>query len=70
MAQAGALDPSFDGDGKVILPAPGTTDMARSVVVQPDGRILLGGWSDPGGLDDFLLGQPPAGWHTGPQLRR
>jgi uncharacterized delta-60 repeat protein len=41
----GVLDPSFDGDGIVILPA-GTADAASSgwgVAVQTDGRIVVGG---------------------------
>ncbi|MEH2074483.1 MAG: putative Ig domain-containing protein [Nostoc sp.] len=40
------LDTSFDGDGKVITDiGSGTSDTARSVVVQPDGKILVAGVS-------------------------
>ena len=36
----GALDPDFDGDGRVTLPGRGR---ARAVLVQPDGRIIVAG---------------------------
>jgi uncharacterized delta-60 repeat protein len=36
----GALDPEFDGDGRVALPGGGTV---RAVLVQPDGRIVVAG---------------------------
>ncbi len=45
----GTLDPSFDGDGKAVIPfdpsVPDSTDvsLAQAVVVQPDGKILVGG---------------------------
>lgn len=42
LLQNGALDTSFSGDGKDILNW-GASEEARSVVVQPDGRILVGG---------------------------
>jgi uncharacterized delta-60 repeat protein len=44
--QDGSLDASFDGDGRVITPlSPGSDDDAHAVAVQPDGRIVAGGWS-------------------------
>jgi uncharacterized delta-60 repeat protein len=39
---SGALDTSFDGDGKLIVPNPSNDDL-RSVLVQQDGRIVLVG---------------------------
>jgi uncharacterized delta-60 repeat protein len=44
----GTLDPEFDGDGRVILDltngaAQQDGDWAKSVVLQPDGKIVLGG---------------------------
>lgn len=43
----GALDPAFDTDGIVITDFPitssGPNDVVKSVVVQPDGKILAGG---------------------------
>lgn len=45
----GTLDTSFHGDGRVIVPvAADNWDEATAVVRQPDGRILLGGWTYPG----------------------
>ncbi len=39
---AGILDSSFDQDG-IVTTNIGTTDSARKVVIQPDGKILVGG---------------------------
>jgi uncharacterized delta-60 repeat protein len=36
----GALDPDFDGDGRVTLPGGGS---ASAVLIQPDGRIVVAG---------------------------
>jgi uncharacterized delta-60 repeat protein len=50
----GSLDTSFDGDGKVVTPL-GSTCEGRDVVLQSDGKIVVGGdyWS---GTDtDFIL---------------
>ena len=46
-ADAGDLDPSFDGDGKRTLNL-GGDDIARAVFVQPDGKILVAGSGGPG----------------------
>jgi hypothetical protein len=53
---AGALDTTFDGDGVVVTPvADGST--GEDVLVQPDGRIVVVGWSvQPDGLPP----QPPS----------
>jgi uncharacterized delta-60 repeat protein len=50
---AGALDGTFSTDG-IDEVAFGADDQARAVIVQPDGKILLGGWWD-GGSSDFAL---------------
>lgn len=39
---AGELDSTFDGDGKVILDA-GSRDEARDVAIQPDGKTVVAG---------------------------
>jgi uncharacterized delta-60 repeat protein len=44
----GALDPTFDGDGRKIL-SWGVIGRATAVVVAPNGKILLGGFSGPEG---------------------
>jgi uncharacterized delta-60 repeat protein len=55
----GALDPTFDGDGKVRTDfGMNTLDTASSVAVQPDGKILVGGvvgGVNPGTSFDFAL---------------
>ncbi|MEP6786909.1 MAG: CHRD domain-containing protein [Acidobacteriota bacterium] len=39
----GTLDTTFDGDGRVIIPIGAGNDLARSVAVQADGKIVLVG---------------------------
>jgi uncharacterized delta-60 repeat protein len=41
----GALDPSFDGDGRVTL-AVGQSAIGTAVAVQPDGKIVLAGYTE------------------------
>jgi uncharacterized delta-60 repeat protein len=42
----GSLDTSFSGDGKVMVDFASGTDEAQSVVVQPDGKIIVGGYTN------------------------
>lgn len=54
----GTLDASFGTGGIVVTAiAPGRgADEARAVLVEPDGRIVIGGYSDASGTDkDFLV---------------
>lgn len=44
----GKLDATFSGDGAVLVDVGGGDDAARSLVLQPDGKILLGGKSQSG----------------------
>jgi uncharacterized delta-60 repeat protein len=39
----GTLDTGFDGDGRVVLPWSTFDDNALAVLVQPDGKVLVGG---------------------------
>jgi uncharacterized delta-60 repeat protein len=41
----GSLDSSFDGDGRVLTAFTSLTDSAVDAVVQPDGRIVVGGYA-------------------------
>lgn len=52
---AGALDATFGTGGRVVTPIGSSYDYARSVVVQPDGRILVGGYYDNGIHENFVL---------------
>jgi uncharacterized delta-60 repeat protein len=46
LAVPGSLDQLFDGDGKVGVDfGPGWSDWGRDVIVQPDGKIVVGGVS-------------------------
>lgn len=53
----GAIDTSFGADGRVVTAiAPGRgMDEARAVVVQPDGKIVVGGSTDASGTDKAFL---------------
>ena len=51
----GSLDNTFDGDGKVIIPVGSNSDFPESVLIQPDGKILVGGASFNGGNNDFAI---------------
>lgn len=52
----GSLDLSFDNDGFVITPFGNELDYATDVLLQPDGKIVVGGQSYNGvDLDMFLL---------------
>lgn len=44
----GSLDTSFDGDGKVITAIGTGNDPGQSVTLQPDGKILVAGYSNSG----------------------
>nr|WP_244306778.1 M10 family metallopeptidase C-terminal domain-containing protein [Azotobacter salinestris] len=55
LSSDGILDTGFSGDGKATFDIAGDYDYGRSLAVQPDGRILLAGYSfNPGtGNHDF-----------------
>lgn len=44
----GSLDSTFDGDGMVTTDFTASLDIARSVAIQSDGRIIAAGYSDAG----------------------
>lgn len=51
----GTLDPTFDSDGKIIISGATSVDMATAMVIQADGKIILGGSSHNGSNTDFAL---------------
>ncbi len=51
----GSLDNSFDGDGKVTTAIGSGDDVGFSVAIQPDGKILMAGYSFNGSDYDFAL---------------
>ena len=51
----GSLDTSFSGDGKLTTAVGAGEDLAYSVTVQTDGKILVAGYSDNGTNYDFSL---------------
>ena len=44
----GSLDGSFGVGGQVLTDFGGSTDVARSIAIQGDGQIVVGGWADIG----------------------
>lgn len=54
-AADGDLDPTFDGDGKVTTDF-GGAERAYAMAIQADGKIVVAGYSNVGGItDDFAL---------------
>ncbi len=51
----GSLDDTFDGDGKVITDLGGSEDLAYSLAIQSDGKILVTGVTNAGSSKDFVL---------------
>jgi uncharacterized delta-60 repeat protein len=56
----GTLDTTFSSDGGTITDVEtaagaSTEDFAQAVAVQPDGKILVAGYTNAGGANDFLL---------------
>src|SRR5262245_57031522 len=54
-AQDGSLDLTFDTDGKVTKPVGGIIDQGRATVIQPDGKILVAGYSSNGSNNDMSV---------------
>ncbi|MCP9496217.1 MAG: hypothetical protein MSG64_17370 [Pyrinomonadaceae bacterium MAG19_C2-C3] len=54
-AQAGALDATFGTGGKTTLNFDGDPNSAAAVVVQPDGKIIIGATARPNTGFDFVL---------------
>jgi uncharacterized delta-60 repeat protein len=51
----GSLDLSFDTDGKKIHPLGSGNDEIKALVVQPDGKIVVAGFTNNGPESDFAL---------------
>lgn len=51
----GALDRSFDGDGRLIISGFGGDDRAQALAIQSDGRIVVAGYSNGVGNNDFAV---------------
>ena len=51
----GSLDTSFDTDGKVTTPVGGSDDIACSIALQPDGKIVVGGYTFNGSNYNFAV---------------
>ncbi len=58
---SGALDTSFNTTGKVITPIGSSTDVARALALQPDGKIVVAGSCSNGSNNDFCLARYQGG---------
>ncbi|MEA3478344.1 MAG: T9SS type A sorting domain-containing protein [Bacteroidota bacterium] len=55
IAQPGSLDNTFGTGGVAIGPSYPSDDRSQDMLIQPDGKILLGGYSDSGTSSDFSI---------------
>jgi uncharacterized delta-60 repeat protein len=60
----GTLDTSFSQDGRVRFGLGGTDEFGEAVVVQPDGKILLGGVDLTNGAGNVLRFMPDGTWDS------
>ena len=51
----GTLDNTFNGTGKAVTPIGSGTDVAQSIAIQTDGKIVAAGYSSNGSNYDFAL---------------
>ena len=54
-ATAGDLDPTFDGDGKVLTDFVAGNEGINAIAIQADGKIVAGGFRSSAGVSDFAL---------------
>jgi uncharacterized delta-60 repeat protein len=54
-AQDGALDLTFNSTGKVTTPIGLANDEGRSIAIQPDGKIVVAGFSYAGNKSNFAV---------------
>ena len=55
VSAAGDLDPTFDGDGKVLTDFATRQDGILALAIQPDGKIVAAGYSSAPAGSDFAL---------------
>lgn len=51
----GSLDATFDGDGKVVTSIGSYSEVATSVAIQPNGKIVVAGYTAVGSYADFAV---------------
>jgi uncharacterized delta-60 repeat protein len=66
LTSVGTVDMTFDGDGKQTVDF-GFDDQATGIAIQPDGRIVLGGFID-GGAANFAVARMDAGGTLDPSF--
>ena len=55
LTSAGALDTTFDGDGKQTVSFGGTADVANVLAIAPDDKVVLGGYTSTGSQATFAV---------------
>ena len=53
--QDGSLDSTFSDDGKIILPLSTSADVGEDILVQPDGKIVVAGYSFTSSISNFTV---------------
>ncbi|MDP2902349.1 MAG: cadherin-like domain-containing protein [Methylovulum sp.] len=51
----GSLDKTFSGDGKLTTDFGGLDEYSKSLAIQPDGKLVVIGYTNAGGTIDFVL---------------
>lgn len=54
-SSTGSIDSGFDGDGIVETDFSGFTDNVSALIIQPDGKIIAGGFSNTGAIDHMAV---------------
>ncbi|MFK8038128.1 MAG: T9SS type A sorting domain-containing protein [Crocinitomicaceae bacterium] len=54
-AQDGVLDNSFDSDGIVTMDISNSNDVMKSIITQPDGKIIVAGYTSDMVIDNFCV---------------
>ncbi|HEX8351747.1 MAG TPA: HYR domain-containing protein [Pyrinomonadaceae bacterium] len=54
-AVSGGLDPTFGVGGKVLTDFPGVTDFPADAALQPDGKVVVAGYTEGASFADFAL---------------
>jgi len=55
LTPSGALDTTFNATGKLVLPVGASDDSTTAIALQPDGKIVIGGYCFNGANNDFCL---------------
>jgi uncharacterized delta-60 repeat protein len=55
MTSAGQFDGSFGNNGTLVIPFENNDDWGQDVLIQPNGKVIIGGYTENNADDDFVL---------------